>query len=68
MDEDELQELKKDVVQTGKGYDTFGRAAAEQHQRAAMSEQAQRPGLPTVDLSAIIAPIPESIGSIPLSV
>ena len=65
MDEDELQELRKDVVQTGKGYDTFGHAAAEETRKANLSEQAQRPGLAALDLSGIIAPVPESIGIIP---
>ena len=62
MDEDELQELRRDVVQTGKGYDTFGHAAAEQNRKANLSEQAQRPGLAALDLSNIIAPVPESLG------
>ena len=62
MDEDELQELRKDVVQTGKGYDTFGHAAAEQSRKANASEQAQRPGLAALDLSGLIVPVPESIG------
>ena len=62
MDEDELQELRRNVVQTAKGYDTFGNAAVEQNRKAALSEQGQRPGLAAMDLSSIIAPVPESIG------
>lgn len=62
MDEDELAELRKDVVQTGKGFDTFGHAAAEHSRKTAQAEQMQRPGLPSIDLSAIIAPVPDSVG------
>ena len=62
MDEDELQELRKEVVKTSKGYDTFGHAAAEKTRKAAASEQSQRPGLSALDLSNIIAPIPDSLG------
>lgn len=62
MDEDEIQELRREIVKTSKGYDTFGHAAAEQSRRAALSEQSERPGLAALDLSHVIAPVPDSLG------
>jgi hypothetical protein len=66
MDEEELEEKGRKVVETSSGYDTFGHAASEQARTAALKDQPRRPGLPAVDLTDIIAPVPDSVGMSPL--
>jgi len=67
MDEEELQEKGRKVVETSMGYDTFGHAASEQARSAALKDQPHRTGLPTVDLTDIIAPVLDSVGTSLLS-
>lgn len=66
MDNDELDEVRAQSLQTRADFDTFGHAATARARQMASSSHGDRPGLPNAVPLELIMPVPDSIGALSL--